>query len=158
MTSPNTLTDGVRNAFLYQMTNVHTSFPASIVSYDYTTKKAMVQPQINRKYTDGTIQPMPILNNVPVIFPCGSGFSMTFPVNAGDFCIVMCCERSIDDWLENGTQTAPANPRKFDLSDGVAIMGLRPFSDPLPAPNNTDFLLSFEGSKITIKQNGRCYN
>src|SRR5574337_198010 len=120
MTSPTTMTDAVRNAVLYQLMNIHTAFPAQIIDYDYTTKKASVQPSLNKKYTDGTVQPMPVLSNVPVIFPYASGASITFPVNEGDYCLVICCERSIDDWLNIGGQLTPSDPRKLDLSDAVA--------------------------------------
>jgi hypothetical protein len=154
MTSPNTLGSAITNSVLYQLMNVHTSFPAQIVSYDYTKKRASVQPLIDKKYTDGVVQPMPILNNVPVVFPTASGFSMTYPVNPGDYCLVSCCERSISDWLTSGNQGPPSDPRRLDLSDGVAIMGLQPFSNPIPASNNTDFVLSYNGSSITIDGNG----
>ena len=154
MTSPATLTDAIRNGVLYQLLNVHTAFPGKIVTYDYTQKRASIQPQIDKKYTDGTTQPMPILNNVPVVFPYASGASITFPVNAGDTCLVVCCERSIDNWITNGLQQPPTDPRKLDLSDGVAIMGLVPYNQTSPADNNTDFLISYGGSKIRIKPDG----
>ena len=148
------MTDAIRNAILYQLLNIHTAFPGKIVSYEFETKKAQIQPMVDKKYTDGTTEPMPVLNNVPVIFPFASGASITFPVNEGDYCLVLCCERSIDNFLANGQQAAPTDPRKFDLSDGVAIMGLLPFNETSPAQNNTDFAISYAGSEIVIKQNG----
>lgn len=154
MTSPVTMSQAITNAIQYQLMNIHTAFPGKIVSYDYTTKKGVIQPLINRKYTDGTVQAMPLLNAVPVIFPFASGASITFPVNAGDTCLVICCERSITNWLESGNQTAPQDPRRLDLSDGVAIMGLLPFTETSPATNNEDFLITYKGSSITIKANG----
>ncbi len=167
MTSPNTMTDAIRNAILYQLSNIHTAFPARIVDYDYTIKQAVVQPLINKVYTDrtivpategvtadGPIQAMPLLNNVPVIFPFASGASITFPVNKGDYCLVICCERAIDLFLTFGGQVTPNDPRKLDLSDAVAIMGLLPFTETSPADNNTDFLISYAGSKIRIKPTG----
>lgn len=153
-TSPTTMPDAIRNAVLYQLLNIHTAFPGMVVSYDFTTKKASIQPMVDKKYTDGTTQAMPILNNVPVIFPFASGASITFPVNAGDYCLVVCCERSIDNFLSTGAQVPPTDPRKFDLSDGVAIMGLLPFTETSPATNNTDFLIGYSGSEIRIKPNG----
>lgn len=152
-TSPNSMADAIRNAILYQLNNIHTAFPGKIITYDYTTKKASVQPMVDKKYTTGP-EPMPVLNNVPVIFPYAGGASITFPVNEGDFCLVVCCERSIDNFLSNGQQSPPTDPRKFDLSDGVAIMGLLPFNETSPADNNSDFLISYAGSKIRIKQDG----
>lgn len=152
--SPNSLTDAIRNSILYQLNNIHTAFPGVIVDYDFTKKQAIVQPTINKMYSDGLEQPFPLLNAVPVIFPFAGGASLTFPVNAGDPCLLIVCERSIDQWMTTGMQTFPADPRKFDLSDAVAIMGLVPFTSTSPAPNNTDVLLTYQGSSISIKQNG----
>lgn len=153
-TSPNTMTDAIRNAVLYQLLNVHTAMPGKIVSYDFSTKKAQIQPMVDKKYTDGTTEPMPVLNNVPVIFPFAGGASITFPVNPGDFCLVICCERSIDNFLANGQQAAPTDPRKFDLSDGVAIMGLLPFNETSPVSTNNEFLIAYGGSEIKIDSTG----
>lgn len=154
MTSPTTLTDAVRAAVLYQLNIVHTSFPGIIIDYDYTLQKATVQPALNKSYSDGVVSPMPILTNVPVIFPRSGGASLTFPVNTGDTVLVVCSERSLDNWLNSGGQVTPADPRKFDLSDGVAIPGLFPFSTSSPAPNNSDVVLQYEGSKIIIDSLG----
>lgn len=154
MTSPNTLAAAIDNSVLYQLMNIHTAFPARVISYDYTTRKATLQPLIDKKYRDGTTQPMPKLNNVPVIMPQAGSFFVNYPVNAGDTCLVMCCERSIDAWLQNGQQAPPNDPRKFDLSDAVAIMGLSPFSVSSLAANNSDVVIGYAGSKITIRSNG----
>ena len=154
MTSPNTLPDAIRNAILYQLMNIHTAFPAQIISYDYTVKKASVQPLINKNYTSGIVQAMPVLNNIPIVFPYSSGASLTFPVNKGDYCLIICCERSIDEFLANGGQVTPLDPRKLDLSDAVGIMGLLPFTESSPANNNDDLLLAYQGSSITIKKSG----
>lgn len=152
--SPNSLTDAIRNAILYQLNNTHTALPAKIVSYEFKTKKAQVQPLINKKYTDGTNEPLPILNNVPVLFPFAGGASITFPVNAGDYCLLIFCERSLDNFLSTGQQSTPTDPRKFDLSDGVAIMGLLPFTENSPVASNNELLIAYGGSEIKITSNG----
>lgn len=154
MTSPNTLSAAITNAVLYQLMNVHTAMPARIVTYDYTTRKASVQPLVDKKFTDGTVQAMPQINNIPVVLPQVGDFSMSFPINAGDYCLIICCERSISTWLNNGQQAPPIDPRKFDLSDAVALVGLHPFTEQSAAPNNTDFILKFAGSEIKIEPSG----
>ncbi len=154
MTSPATMADAIRQAILYQLNNVHTALPGAIVSYDYTTQKATIQPLLNKYWSDGTFTQLPELPNVPVIFPRAGGASLTFPVNEGDTCLLLFTERSIDKWLQTGGQTSTADARKFDLSDAVAIMGLIPFSDTSLAQNNTDVLLTYKGSSFRIKQTG----
>ncbi len=154
MTSPNTLADAIRQSVLYQLNNVHTALPASIISYDYTVQKATVQPLLNKYWTDGTDTPYLPLENVPVIFPRAGGASLTFPVVEGDTCLLLFIERSMDRWLQQGGQVTTKDSRKFDLSDAVAIMGLSPFSENSLATNNTDLLLTYNGSSFRIKENG----
>ncbi len=154
MSSPISLCDAVRQVFLYHQNNIHVSLPAVIVDYDFTKQKATVQPLLNKAWADGTNTPMPKLENVPVIFPRSGGASLTFPVNAGDTCLLIFIERSTDLWLTVGGQVTPDDQRKFDLSDGVAIMGLFPFVENSQADNNDDVLLSYSGSDIRIQKNG----
>jgi len=149
-----TLTDAVRYAIIQELTNVHTALPAQIVQYDYTKQKAQVQPVLSKRYTNGEVQELPLINNVPVIFPRAGGGSLTFPVVEGDTCLLVFIERSTDIWKSRGGIVAPTDPRKFDLSDPVAIMGLFPFTEDSFAENNEDVVLTFKGSKVVIKQDG----
>ncbi len=149
-----TMTDAMRQAVLFQLYDVHTALPGQIVSYDYTTQKAVIQPCLKKSYLDGTTQEMPILNNVPVIFPKAGGASLTFPVVPGDTCLLLFIERSTDLWKSVGGVVAPNDPRKFDLSDAVAIMGLMPFTENSLSDNNEDVLLTYKGSNIRIKASG----
>ena len=148
------ISDAVRAAVLYQLSAMHTCLPGEILSYDYTVQKASIQPLLNKVYTDGSIVTMPILNNVPVMFPRAGGASLTFPVVEGDTCLLVFTERSIDNWKGVGGIVSPEDPRKFDLSDAIAIVGLYPFSEISPALNNEDVLLTYKNSSITIKVTG----
>ena len=149
-----TMTDAMRQAVLFQLYDVHTALPGQIISYDYTTQKAVIQPCLKKSYLDGTTQEMPILNNVPVIFPRAGEASLTFPVVSGDTCLLLFIERSTDLWKSVGGVVAPNDPRKFDLSDAVAIMGLMPFTENSLSDNNEDVLLTYKGSNIRIKASG----
>lgn len=149
-----TMTDAMRQAVLFQLYDVHTALPGQIISYDHTLQKASIQPSLKKSYLDGTTQEMPILNNVPVIFPKAGGASLTFPVLPGDTCLLLFIERSTDLWKSVGGIVAPNDPRKFDLSDAVALMGLMPFSEDSLAENNEDVLLTYKNSNIRIKSTG----
>ena len=149
-----TITDAMRQAVLFQLYDVHTALPGTIIEYDNTLQKATVQPSLKKSYRDGTTQEMPILNNVPVIFPRAGGASLTFPVVQGDTCLLLFIERSTDLWKSVGGVVAPDDPRKFDLSDAVAIMGLMPFSENSLSENNEDVLLTYKNSNIRIKSSG----
>lgn len=149
-----TMTDAMRQAIQFQLYDVHTALPGQVISYDYSTQKASIQPCLKKSYLDGTTQEMPILNNVPVVFPKAGGASLTFPVMPGDNCLLLFIERSTDLWKSVGGIVAPNDPRKFDLSDAVAIMGLMPFSENSLSENNEDVLLTYKNSNIRIKASG----
>jgi len=151
MTTP---TDVIRQAISYELTGIHTCLPASIVSYDYTKQKATVQPLLKKPYVTGG-ESLPEIPNVPVIFPKGGGFSMHFPLNAGDVVLLLFSERSIDQWLNRGGEILPLDPRKFDLSDAIAIPGLMPFSETSPAEDNTNFTLKIGSGTIKVQPSGK---
>lgn len=72
--------------------------------------------------TNTTITPLP---KVPVIFPGGGGFSLTFPIAEGDEVLVVFASRCIDAWWQSGGVQNQIEQRAHDLSDGIAIAGLR---------------------------------
>ena len=154
MTAPVTLSDAVQAAIRYQLSNLNTALPAKIIEYDYQTRKASVQPVLNRVYTDGIIEEMPIITNVPLLFPGSSNITFSFPVNSGDYCLLIFSQRSLDQWLPTGGIVTPLDPRKFDLSDAIAIPGLRPFNETWQATSNNEFLIEFKGSQIKVLSNG----
>jgi phage baseplate assembly protein gpV len=61
--------------------------------------------------------------DVPVIFPRGGGCTLTFPVKAGDECLLIFADRCIDFWWQNGGVQKPVDLRMHDLSDAFAIVG-----------------------------------
>ena len=143
-----------------QLNVTHTCMPGNIIDYDHTTQKASVQPAIRKVYQtkdeqgNFLVRDMPVLNSVPVIFQRSGATAIYFPVNPGDSCLILISERSLDEWINQGGQVTPRDPRQFHLSDAVVIMGLYPFSDPLPIQNNEDFVITHAGSTITIKADG----
>jgi hypothetical protein len=98
---------------------------------------------------------MPVINNVPVIWPRTSLGSISFPLTHGDGVLLIFSERSLDEWLSNGGALAPNDPRQFDLSDAIAIPGLFSFATQMPSTvNNTDFVINFKNEQIIIRDNG----
>ena len=137
-----------------RLTDVNICMPGEIVSYDYTQQRAKVQPALNQKYNNGEVINLPIIHNVPVIHPASGGASITFPVNTGDNVMLVFSQKSLEEWLSSGEQVTPDDPRQNDLTDAIAILGLRSFSEPSPAGNNTDLLVKYDGSEIALKPNG----
>jgi hypothetical protein len=107
-----------------RLKNLHTCMPGIIESYDATKQTAKVQPCIKRLFLDRGWVNLPVCVDVPVCFPGGGDFFLTFPVKQGDECILMFSERSIDFWYANGGIQQPSEYRLHDLSDGMAIVGI----------------------------------
>ncbi|KTR49354.1 translation initiation factor IF-2 [Pantoea ananatis] len=103
------------------------SLPGIVQSFDPATCTCTIQPAIAGQGADekGQIQsaPLPLLMDVPVIFPRGGGCTITFPVKAGDECLVVFSDRCIDFWWQNGGVQEPVDPRQHDLSDAFAFVG-----------------------------------
>ncbi|HXR75141.1 MAG TPA: Gp138 family membrane-puncturing spike protein [Bryobacteraceae bacterium] len=69
---------------------------------------------------------LPVLEDVPVMVPSAGGWSLTFPIQPGDECLIVFGDASLDSWLESGgANNYPVSQRRHSLSDGVAIFGLR---------------------------------
>lgn len=92
----------------------------------------------------------PVLQKVPVVVLQGGGSVITFPIKAGDQCLLLFCDYMIDNWWISGSVGASDFPRKHDLSDAIAIVGLQAL--PKAIQNYSDYLhLQYnENSDIVI--------
>ncbi|MBC8947232.1 Gp138 family membrane-puncturing spike protein [Xenorhabdus indica] len=106
---------------------LYVSMPCIIQSFDPNAVTVTAQPAIRWKVTDETGKTesvaLPLLVDVPVIFPRGGGVTLTFPIKPGDECLVVFADRCIDYWWQNGGIQEPVDPRQHHLSDGFAIVG-----------------------------------
>lgn len=106
---------------------IWTALPGAIVAFDAGTVTASVQPGIAGSVLgkDGKVQAvnLPLLTDVPVVFPRGGGCTLTFPVTAGDECLIVFACRAIDAWSQSGGVQRPTSARKHDLSDAFVILG-----------------------------------
>lgn len=131
--------DVIRMAIAEFAGGLHTCLPGYVLAYDRTTQTCDVQPAVRGRVqaADGVVSEidLPALKGVPVAFPSGASFSLTFDLTVGDPVVVMFAERAIDVWKGNqpATIVGVQEPRRFDLSDAYAIPGGRPPVAPLPA-------------------------
>jgi len=107
-------------------TQLRVAMPGIIQSFDPDAVTCTVLPAIRGIIpTQVGVNPsdLPLLVDVPVIFPHGGGCTMTFPVKRGDECLLVFSDRCIDFWWQNGGVQEPVDPRQHDLSDAFAIIG-----------------------------------
>lgn len=117
----------MRAAMDGQQAQVWTALPCIVQSFDATALTVTAQPAVKGSVRDGTgavsVVNLPVLVDVPVCFPRGGGVSLTFPVRAGDECLVVFASRCIDGWWKEGGVQQALDSRMHDLSDGFAIVG-----------------------------------
>lgn len=122
---------------LTALAEINVALPAKIIAYDANQVRATVQPTIPKRLANGEVLNAPQIVNVPVVFPMtdinGALAQVTLPVKSGDGCVLIFCQRSLENWL-SGSYDAPDDPRMFDLSDAFCMMGgngRSPKADPV---------------------------
>lgn len=138
-----------------RLKETHTCLPGIVKSFDAATQSATVQPAIQRIFIpDGPVN-LPVCLDVPVQFPRGGGFVLTFPVTAGDECLLVFSERAIDFWFDRGGVQLPAEYRMHDLSDAFAIMGVSSKPKAISAfATGAAELRSLDGNTVIHIENG----
>lgn len=108
---------------------IWTALPGIIQSFNASAMTCTVQPAISGtvRQQDGksALIKMPLLLDCPVCFPGGGGCTLTFPIAAGDECLVVFASRCIDSWWALGGVQGQAEHRMHDLSDGFVLPGVR---------------------------------
>lgn len=153
MTTP-TLQTLLKSAFDHEIANIHTALPGHIVKYDPSLQKAEVMPNIQKKYYNGEVKDMPIISNVPIVFPRSSKSFIKFPLDIDDGVLLIFSERALERWLSVGGVVEPGVNRKFDISDCIAIPGLYSFADPIP-DSSDNFIIRHNDGSFVINTNNK---
>lgn len=132
----------ISSAILGRQAQMWTALPAKVVSYNSVNQTIQAKPtivmQINNPLTGGTsLQPIPVINDIPVVFPGGGGFTLTFPLLAGDECLLIFASRCIDNWWYQGGYQQQGDLRMHDLSDGFALVGPRSRPNAISSPSTS---------------------
>lgn len=108
---------------------IWTALPGIVEGFDPVAMTVSVQPSVKGQIQDesgkASAVDLPLLVDVPVVFPCGGGFTLTYPIKNGDECLVVFASRCIDGWWQGGGVGGTPDERMHDLSDGIAIVGPR---------------------------------
>lgn len=126
---------------------IRTAMPGIVTAVDLARQTVSVQPAIQgqQDFPDGSTESvnLPMLVDVPIVWPRAGGFALTFPVKTGDEVLVVFGDRCIDSWWQSGGIGAPLEPRMHDLSDAFAILApaSQPKAQALPAVSSTSVQL-----------------
>ncbi len=134
------------------LSEVNTMMPGRIISYDAARNRAIVQPMMPKSLANGEALDPPTIAEVPIAWGMGSGGTagLTAPIKPGDGVMLHFSQRSLEGWL-SGNNTAPDDPRRFDLTDAVAVPGLAASG---VSANPTDVELRFGPVKLRMRPDG----
>lgn len=107
--------------------SLRVAMPGIIQSFNAENVTAVVQLAIEGVNQDSNDQltslSLPLLVDVPIVFPRGGGCTLTFPVAPDDECLVIFADRCIDFWWQSGGIQKAVSERMHDLSDAFALVG-----------------------------------
>jgi hypothetical protein len=156
---PNTpnLPDVFGMAFAAYARRLHTGIPARVERYDSARQAIDAKPLVKRGYfgEDGerAYEELPVVTDVPVVFPGAGAYTLMMPVAVGDTVWLSFSEASLDEWLQSGRLVEPLSERRHALTDAVAHIGLRDFSHRRSnAPTDHARLGHDSGAAIELRQ------
>lgn len=149
---------------------VHVSMPGRIVSYDASTQLAEVEcllnPTLMTAEGEETIV-IGVITNVPIEFPSGGGYFMSFPLAAGDPVKLTFHDYSLDVWMQRGGVVDVKDLRSHHQSDASAYPGLRAKPQKLTSASatklvigkddDTSMQITIDGSTIKIGDTATSY-
>lgn len=118
--------------------HAHMSMPAEVTTVYLDKNMVDVKPKtkIPIRNQEGEIDgiSIAIIRSVPIQYPGGGGFRLTFPVAVGDPCWLIFGDYSLDTWKSAGVEGKVEDIRYHHLTDAVAIFGIRPFDFAVTSP------------------------
>ena len=93
---------------------------------------ADIRPAVRTKFRGKAIS-LPVLKDVPVFVPGTRSAGITWPISAGDECLVIFADLPIDAWLFGEEEEVSSSSRQHDLSDAFAFVGFRSKPNALPS-------------------------
>lgn len=116
--------------------DLRVAIPCAVVSFNAAQQTVELQPLIRENVAMppslvSTPKTIPHLLDVPVLFPQTAGWAMTFPIQAGDECLAVFSDMCFDAWWASGGIQNQNFQRRHDLSDAVAVFGIRSIPNAL---------------------------
>lgn len=150
------MTQALRTALEGFGLDLHTGFPARVRSFDASTQTCEVEPVIRRVLpsTDDdepdTTEALPILQSVPILYPRGGSFAMSWPLSAGDVVYVVIAEGDLSQWFATGEVSDPGVATRHALSGAIAIPGLFHRATVNASASATDLRIERSGGPAVV--------
>ena len=112
-----------------------------------------VRPVINTLFKDGTDEPQPLIEDVPIVNYSTSNSLVLAPVSKDDIVVLHFIKDSIQGYLDSQDfrQTTPEDRRFMDYSDVVAVpSNIKRINNPADVRNHS---LTYQDKSFIIKHN-----
>ena len=153
----------IRQGVQHWLEEAYVCRPGTVQAYDREAQTADVLPSLRwrRRTRDGeeVVEPR-LIKSVPVAFPQGGGYAVTFPLTKGDPVLLVFSDRSIDEWTRDGPGVVDVRARgSHRQTDAIAIPGVRPAADPLAdAAHASNLVIGLDGgTQIHVTPGGEIH-
>lgn len=125
----------IAGAIDQRLSGVRVALPGRVVAYDAARQAVDVQPLVADGVEDDgvrTAEPLPVLVDVPLVFPGAGAYRITWPVAAGAIVLLVIASSSTSRWkVGAGAEVVdPGSDHRHHLEDAIAIPGLHAFGAP----------------------------
>jgi hypothetical protein len=165
-----TISDVIRGAIEAFLAEVHTLKVGRVEKYDNTQQVANIKIVMRRPFNIGADEvdheEIPLLYNVPVLWPRAGGFIVHLPIQEGDHILVGFTDDDISAWRTSGSESEPNDRRRHSLGSAVAFgLGIGHLTDVLSinpldlaarlagmvlGEDGTDRIIAWTDSAITV--------
>lgn len=131
---------------------------ATITEFNPTTQTAQATINYTKTFLrvdevgDTSITPSNYaqLIDCPVICLGGGSGALTFPIQAGDECLVLFNDRDFDNWFNGASNAAPQTPRSHAFADAVILVGIRSLTNVVTTYDDDATTVRLGNNKIRI--------
>ncbi len=128
----------------------------NVVSYDPAAQTATVQPAPKERDESGEYEVEAPVQNAPVVFPSGGGWSVSWALLPGDPVLLLVPDRPTEGFRMTGTTYEPTVALRHSLSYSFVWPGAGPCPDPITGLSATDFHIRGPGGlAVTITTTGQ---
>jgi hypothetical protein len=133
-----------------------------VYDVDYSSQSLSADIVYKRLLEDGTVKSYPQLIHVPYLVLQGGKTFIGMPVEKGDYCIVLFCDKDFSRWFESGAENVPDSVRRHSLSNGIAIAGINPKAAAFDYDGSelkifTDKKVNIKGSEIKLNGDSKSF-
>ena len=120
----------LKNFFSDKMSELNFCLPARIENTQNIKEGRIdVKPLFIPRYLDNTYSELPVVKNVPIVFPSSNESGMVFTPKQGDTILLIFAQCNIDNFKGGSVEPySTVFDRSLDINDAVAIVGFSPFN------------------------------